>query len=247
MNSNPLISVSMACYNSELFVKQAIKSIYIQNYKNWEIIIVDDKSKDKSIDIINNTIDKYNIEDKVKLIKNDENKGYGYTLNKAIKHSKGELVSIVDSDDALYNENAFDVMIDYHIKYPEASLVYSDYYECNKHLKIRKIITSRQLKDNETYLGNKIKISHLKVFKKEFYNKSEGVNPDLKKSVDKNLILILERYGKLIYCPEVLYLYRQHRNNLTNGFNKNKNNIGYNRDKMRKKMYENEKKKRGII
>ena len=53
MNKGPLISVIITSYNSEKFIKRALNSVVNQNYKNIEIIIVDDCSTDKTIEILN--------------------------------------------------------------------------------------------------------------------------------------------------------------------------------------------------
>lgn len=241
MTNNPKVSVVMACYNSAKFLKRAIKSVYKQTYKNWELIIVDDSSKDKSLSIIKSFINKSAYGDKIKVFKHDKNYGYGRTLRDAIEHGNGELIAIVDSDDALGSNDALRVMVSKHTDHPEASLVYSNYLICDSRLVPMKRAPSRQLKDNETYLKTKIRISHLKVFKRSSYDKTEGVDGTLLKAVDKDLVLKLEEVGKFIYIDRCLYFYRRHKKNLTNSLNKK---ICLN---MRKKIYQNAKKRRGLI
>jgi len=239
-NYRPLVTVAMSCYNSEKFIKRAIKSIYKQTYKNWELIIVDDCSKDQSYKVSNNFVKKSAYTDKIKIFRHEKNYGYGKTLRDAISNGNGELVAIVDSDDALAERDAIKIMVKKHIKYPNAALVYSNYYICNANLVIMKKAPSRQIKNNETYLNTKIRISHLKVFKRSYYNKTEGVDGSLLKAIDKDLVLKLEEVGKLIYVDKCLYLYRRHKKNLTNSLNKK---IA---SEMRKLVYKNAKKRRGI-
>jgi glycosyltransferase involved in cell wall biosynthesis len=240
-NNKPLITIAMACYNSEKFIIQAIKSIFRQNYKNWELIIVDDHSKDRSYKIVENLIKKSAFTDKIKIFKHDKNYGYGRTLKDAIENGTGELIAIVDSDDALASKDALKIMVEKHINNPNASLVYSNYLICDYKLIPMKRAPSRQLKDNEIYLKTKIRISHLKVIKRSYYNKTDGVDATLLKCIDKDLVLKLEEVGKLIYVDKCLYLYRRHKNNLTNSLSKT---ICVN---MRKIIYQNAKKRRGII
>lgn len=91
-----LISVITPSYNSEKFIALTIESVLSQTYKNWEMIIVDDKSKDKS----NNIIEKYiRIDSRVKLIKLDKNAGVANARNIAIKEAKGNYITFLDSDD----------------------------------------------------------------------------------------------------------------------------------------------------
>ncbi len=100
---NELVSVIIPNYNNEIFLKNVITKILENTYNNIEIIIVDDKSTDKSIDIINSFQN-----NKVKLYENKENSGTYYSRNKGILMSKGEYILIVDGDDYIdstYIEN----------------------------------------------------------------------------------------------------------------------------------------------
>ena len=97
---NSLITILMTCYNSELYIKIAIESIINQTYENWELIIVDDNSTDKTHEILNNYINN----DKITIIKNPMNYGTYFSLNEALKISKGDYITKLDSDDA-YDKN----------------------------------------------------------------------------------------------------------------------------------------------
>lgn len=239
------VSVVMSCYNCEKFVEIAIKTIVKQTYKNWELVIVDDFSQDDSVKVINNAITKFNIKDKVKLITHNQNFGCGTSLSDAINNSTGELIAVVDSDDALSTKDALEKMVNAHLKHPEASLVYSDYWECNEDLSKKVMFRTRQIKNDETYLGTKIRISHLKVFKKSFYDKTPGVNRNLRQTVDKDLVLKLEEVGKMIHIPEALYFYRQRRNNLTKSTAKKNKEYRTFVKIMRYKVYNDARARRG--
>ena len=52
MKKNPLVSIIMNCHNGELFLEQSLKSVFLQSYKNWELIFWDNKSKDQSKKIL---------------------------------------------------------------------------------------------------------------------------------------------------------------------------------------------------
>lgn len=90
----PIISVIMPVFNGEKFLKSSIKSILDQTYKNFELIIINDGSKDSSLDIIKNFKDK-----RVKVINNVHNLGITKSLNKGIRISKGEFIARCDADD----------------------------------------------------------------------------------------------------------------------------------------------------
>lgn len=99
MNSQPapLVSVVMPCYNASQFVAEAIESVIVQTYQNWELIIVDDCSTDKSVDIV---LDYQRKDNRIKLIRNTEPSGSpAEPRNIGIEHSKGEYIAFLDSDD----------------------------------------------------------------------------------------------------------------------------------------------------
>jgi len=92
----PLISVVMPVYNSERFLAQAIESILAQTFTDFEFIIVDDCSQDRSVEIIQS----YQKRDgRVRLIKLERNVGKANARNQGMKASSGEYISVMDSDD----------------------------------------------------------------------------------------------------------------------------------------------------
>lgn len=106
--NSPLISVVMSVYNGEKYLAEAIESILNQTYKNFEFIIVNDGSSDKSIDIIKEYMTKDN---RVVLI-DRENKGLPYSLNEGISKAKGEYIARMDADDISLPDR-FEKQMDY--------------------------------------------------------------------------------------------------------------------------------------
>lgn len=92
-NKQPLISVIMSVYNGSRFLRQAVDSILSQTYKDFEFIIIDDGSTDNSAKIIENYDDS-----RIRLIR-QTNHGLVYSLNKAIRLSRGRLIARMDADD----------------------------------------------------------------------------------------------------------------------------------------------------
>lgn len=91
-----LVSVITPNYNGEKFIIDTIKSVKSQTYTNWEMIIVDDNSKDNSISLIENFI-KDDL--RIKLIKNTSNLGAAVSRNIAIEKAKGRFIAFLDGDD----------------------------------------------------------------------------------------------------------------------------------------------------
>jgi len=98
---NPKVSVICLCYNHAKFLEEAVLSVYHQTYKNVELIIVDDASKDNSRNVINNILQKY---PDTKYIQNDVNLGMCKSFNKALLISEGEYVIDLAADDLMLPE-----------------------------------------------------------------------------------------------------------------------------------------------
>lgn len=91
-----LVSVIMPCYNAEKTIVPSIESILNQNYPNVEIIIADDGSTDRTVEVIEKNFAENK---KIKLIKNEKNRGCYFVRNDALRHSKGQFIAINDTDD----------------------------------------------------------------------------------------------------------------------------------------------------
>lgn len=96
MNNSLLVKISvlMPVYNAELYIRQAIDSILNQTFTDFEFIIINDGSTDKSEDIIQEYVDS-----RIKYVKNDINRGLIYTLNKGLHLAKGKYIARMDADD----------------------------------------------------------------------------------------------------------------------------------------------------
>ena len=94
----PLVSVGIASYNNAHYIKLTLDSIRDQDYPNCEIIIVDDCSKDNSVEVVKEWL-LQNPATNTRLIIKEKNSGISATFNTFLAHAKGEYVSIVGSDD----------------------------------------------------------------------------------------------------------------------------------------------------
>jgi len=96
MKNQPLVSIVTPCYNCEKYIGEAIESVLAQTYTNWEMFIIDDGSTDNSFNIAKHFAQK---DERIKLIKQEQNNGVSIARNKAIELSKGEYLAFLDSDD----------------------------------------------------------------------------------------------------------------------------------------------------
>lgn len=93
-NHELLVSVVMPVHNDERFIRATIDSVLNQTHSNLELIIVEDCSIDKSLDIIKEFND-----ERIRLFINESNKGAAYSRNLAIKEARGDYVAFLDADD----------------------------------------------------------------------------------------------------------------------------------------------------
>ena len=93
---NIKISIITPCFNSEKTIKNTLESVLNQTYDNYEYIIVDGKSTDKTLEIINEYKDKFGA--KLTVI-SEKDKGIYDAMNKGIRNATGDLIGIVNSDD----------------------------------------------------------------------------------------------------------------------------------------------------
>lgn len=94
MASLPIVSVVMPVFNGAAFLAQAIDSVLAQTFENFELLVIDDGSTDESAAVAAAYTDP-----RLKLLRNDGNKGLPFTRNRGIESARGEFVAFLDSDD----------------------------------------------------------------------------------------------------------------------------------------------------
>ncbi len=90
------VSIITPAYNCEKFIKSTIQSVLNQTYQNWEMIIVDDASTDGTYNL---ALEYAKQDERIKVIKNQENAGIGFTRNVAIENATGRYLAFLDADD----------------------------------------------------------------------------------------------------------------------------------------------------
>ena len=115
--NKPLITLITAVLNNEKYLEECINSLYNQNYDNYEHIIIDGGSSDKTIEIIK----KY--EAKIDYWCSGLDKGIYDAFNKGMKLAKGSYLGFLNSDD-VYEKDAFTILLNYIGKYPEKDFIF---------------------------------------------------------------------------------------------------------------------------
>ena len=102
-----LISIIIPVYNVENYLHVCLNSVLKQTYQDFEIICIDDASTDSSLEILKYFEKK---DSRIKVLKNDSNKGQGYSRNRGLELAQGKYISFLDGDDWL-SPDAFEILI----------------------------------------------------------------------------------------------------------------------------------------
>jgi len=117
----PEVSVIMNCLNCAKFLREAIDSVYAQNYQDWEIILWDNASTDNSADIAKS------YDSKLRYFRGEHTIPLGYARNMALEKANGTYVAFLDCDD-LWLPEKLETQIELLKKNPEVALVFSNSY-----------------------------------------------------------------------------------------------------------------------
>ncbi len=115
--SHPPLSIIMPMYNAERFVKEAVDSLLIQSWRDFELIVINDGSTDSSAAIIKS----YN-DPRIRLIENDGNRGIVYSRNRGLQAARGEFIAAFDADDVAMPRK-FELQLNYLYKHPGIGMI----------------------------------------------------------------------------------------------------------------------------
>ncbi len=203
MTNSPKISVLLPVYNSELYIKEAIDSILNQTFSDFEFIIIDDASTDKSVEIIQSYSDS-----RIQLIVKPQNLGYTNSLNYGLTIAKGDYIARMDSDDI-----SLPFRFEKQVAFLEANL---DVVACGTNYQILGtdyVVTKPELhEDIKIELLTESCIGHPTVMLRNETLQKNQISYQIKfePAEDYALWVHMLNYGKLHNLQEVLFLYRNH-------------------------------------
>ena len=116
MSNKPLVSVLMTVYNREKYIEQAIRSVLNSTYTNFELIVVDDRSSDASVEIAQRLAQQ---DDRIKIYINEKNLGDYPNRNQAASYATGKYLKYVDADDMIY-PYGLEQLVYYMEQFPDA-------------------------------------------------------------------------------------------------------------------------------
>jgi glycosyltransferase involved in cell wall biosynthesis len=213
-------SILIANYNNGKFFKDCYDSILAQEYKNWETIIVDDKSTDDSVEVIKKII---GTDGRFKFYENNSNYGVGVTKAKLIELANGEVCGYLDPDDII-KPKALKSAVETLQKDPKIVLTYSRLAKCDENLNILSEFKSAMQVPNgsKTFFNFPIQIAPFVSFRKDVYMQTKKMNPELQIAEDQDLYYKMYEMGKVKFINQTDYLYRAHAGGISQNENKNK-------------------------
>ncbi len=208
MNKEINVSVAMATYNGEKYIREQISSILINLSDNDELIISDDGSTDKTLEIIKSFKD-----ERIKVIEGPKN-GIIKNFENAISNCNGNFIFLSDQDD-IWKPNKVKVVLDEFEKEKKLILIVHDnkIVDSNLNLICDSFFKFRKCKNG--FLNNLIKNSFIGcciAFKKELKNHIIPIPIDMPMH-DQWIGLIALKNGKVKFISDKLILYRRHDNN----------------------------------
>tara|TARA_B100001057_G_C22637271_1_gene866761 strand:+ start:178 stop:963 length:786 start_codon:yes stop_codon:yes gene_type:complete len=206
------ISVLMTVFNAEKFIKESISSILNQSYRNFELIIVDDFSKDNSSRIISSFSD-----DRIKFFNSQNKLGRTKALNFGLKKCSSDFIAIQDADD-ISNENRLMKAAEIFENNIDIGLVCSDYEIFGEdHKKLVKTYTNYNITKFFSRLKYKNLIPHSSImFKRDYFEKDFLYDESYIYAQDYNLILKFLKRSKIFLIREKLVKIRNHKDNMSN-------------------------------
>lgn len=202
--NHTLVSIIMPTYNRRSIIGNAIESVLNQTYTNFELIIIDDGSKDNTLEFLNSIED-----DRVRVITNQRNHGSSFARNKGLRNANGSIIMYLDSDN-VWDSKYIETMIGAFIHLPDADAIYSGQYlfkgfDCAEPYAIRFGPYNKTLLHNRNYID-------LNCFchKANVIDKVGGFDERLWRLVDWDLILRISNELKIYSIPTILCNYYEH-------------------------------------
>lgn len=224
-----LVSVIVPSYNYEKYIIECLQSIVNQDYKNIEIIIVDDCSKDNSRNLIKEFIEQCTTSNRfvnIKYMEHTENKGAHYTINEGIEQAKGKYIAVINSDD-LYGSNRFSKIIpkmqkeNIEIAFSSIEIINGESIlaegeEAQSFRNIQKRIDECGQVSHALMIQNVAISTGNMIFTKDLYNKLGGFK-EYKYIHDWDFILRASIIQEPLYIKDTKYYYRLHDDNSFRG------------------------------
>ncbi len=197
-----LVSLITPAYNAAAYIAETIESVLVQTYPNWEMLIVNDCSKDNTVEIVQSYAEK---DKRIKLINLKQNSGAAVARNTAIQNAKGRYIAFLDSDD-LWKKEKLQKQIDFMQQngYAFTYTSYEHFKETKENIQ-KQVQIPKSLNYQQALKGNQIGCLTVMLDRKQIAN----IHFTTQKHEDYILWLSILKQGITAYgIQERLALYR---------------------------------------
>ena len=213
-NNKPLVSVVMTAYNAADFVVESVHSIQAQSYHNWELIIVNDGSTDRTSDLIK---DLAKHDRRIHLIDLQKNVGASRASNLGLAKAKGKFIARIDADDISISDR-LDKQIEFLLSHPDVIVVGG---QCElidrdgKSIGLKAFPTDHQKIYERLYQYNPIQHPSMMINTKLLGKQKITYHTEVLLAHDLEILFKLAQYGKMANLPDVVLKYRIHNDSLS--------------------------------
>lgn len=208
----PRVSITMPVLNGERYISESIESILAQTFQDFELIVVDDGSTDRTAEIVRGFASRAQI----KIVHHPQRQGIARSVNDGVRRSSGELIAFCDHDDA-WLPNFLESQVSYLDEHADVGMVHSDFQmtDGDGNVIVPSVAATRgsharpsghvfpQLFMDSFIVGNSVMI------RKEIFETLGGFDESLRFG-DYLLWMRIARHYKVDYVPKALTQYRQH-------------------------------------
>ena len=207
--SNPRVSIVIPVYNREKYITLAVESVLRQTFQDWELIISDDGSTDRTLEMIT----EFAAHDNRIRVLTAEHKGAVHALIAGFDAAKGEFVGQLDSDDLLEPE-ALELTVKALDEHPDWGMVYTNYRDIDEQGQLTRVGWRCSIPYSSHKLLTDFMVFHFRLIRKTIYQKVGGFDSDFDKIEDYELCLRLSETTEIGKVDEFLYQYRFHPDSL---------------------------------
>ncbi|PBQ04209.1 glycosyl transferase [Pseudomonas congelans] len=212
LRPSPLVSIVAPCYNAERFLEVAIKSIFAQDYENFEVIVVDDGSTDNSIAMLESLQQRYPFQ-----LYRQANQGVSAALNHGLRYAKGVYLSTPDLDDIML-PSSVRIRAEYLDNHPAVGCVGAliSYMDSDgKEIKNQSRDCIERLTFDDILRGAVVVGAPVALYRMKAIKDAGGYDPQIRVQDFQATLKIAHLGYEIHVLPQIVTRYRRHPNNLS--------------------------------
>jgi len=202
------VSVIITTYRQQGFLSEAIESVLVQTFDDFELIVINDDPLDKETDRV---VLPYR-DPRIIYIKNEKNFKGARSLNIGLELARGEFVAILDDDDAWISRDKLWKQVDFLEKNREYVIVGTSSVHVNRKTgkEITRYVGGLDLENIKKFILTKVPFAHSSILcRRDVMILAGGYNQDFPRAKDIELYIKLMRFGKFGFLPELFIKYRE--------------------------------------